>query len=220
MMRFHKLRIPLFFLLIFITISGCTFFRPGPDKLFRRALKNEPYDVIIVPGVPFDGKTWSVAMKGRVIWAVYLLKQGIAKNVIFSGGSVYSPYVEGKIMALYAEKMGVDSCHVFVEDKAQHSTENVYYSYWMAKKMGFTKIAVASDPFQSNLLMRFTKRRFKLPIAHIPYVIDTLAKIDDVNPVIDPQPAHVDNFKSIEETQTLRQRFRGTRGKNIKYIRE
>ncbi len=219
-MRFHKLRTPFFFLLLFVTVSGCTFFRPGPNKLFRRALKNQPYDVIIVPGVPFDGNTWSVAMKGRVIWAVYLMKQGIAKNVIFSGGSVYSPYVEGKIMALYAEKMGVDSSHVFVEDKAQHSTENIYYSYWMAKKLGFTKIAVASDPFQSNLLMRFTKRRFKLPIAHIPYVIDTLARIDDVHPVIDPSSAHVENFKSIEETQTMRQRFRGTRGKNIKYMKE
>ena len=208
------------FILIFILLSGCTFFRPGPKKLYRRALQNQPYDVIIVPGVPFDGNTWSVAMKGRVIWAAYLVNKGIAKNVIFSGGSVYSPYVEARIMALYAEQLGVPKEKIFTEEKAEHSTENIYNSYWMAKGMGFTKIAVASDPFQSNLLMGFTKRRFKLPIAHIPYVIDTLATIDDVYPKIDPSSAKVDNFKSIGETQTMRQRFRGTRGKNIKFQKE
>lgn len=209
-----------FFLFAFAVISGCTFFRPGPNKLFRRALKSQPYDVIIVPGVPFDGNTWSMAMKGRVIWAVYLYKQGIAKNIIFSGGSVYSPYVEGRVMALYAEQLGVPEDRILIEDKAQHSTENIYYSYWIAKNKGFTKIAVATDPFQSNLLMRFTRRRFKLPITHIPYIIDTLAKIDDVYPKIDPSSAKVENFRSITETQTARQRFRGTRGKNIKFQKE
>jgi uncharacterized SAM-binding protein YcdF (DUF218 family) len=207
-------------LLLLITISGCTFFRPGPGKLFKRAVKNAPYDVIIVPGVPFDGNNWSTAMKGRVIWACYLVKKGIARNVIFSGGAVYSPYVEGKVMALYAEQLGVSKDHIFIEDKAQHSTENVYNSYWIAKNMGMTKIAVASDPFQSNLLMGFTKRRFKLPITHIPFVIDTLAKIDDVFPKIIADSAKVIDFRSIVETQTTRQRFRGTRGKNIIFKKE
>lgn len=206
--------------MLVILSAGCTFFRPGPNKLYRRALKNQPYDVIIVPGVPFDGNTWSMAMKGRVIWAVYLYKQGIAKNIIFSGGSVYSPYVEGKIMALYAEQMGVPKDHIYIEDKAQHSTENVYYSYWIAKNMGMKKIALATDPFQSNLLMRFTKKRFKLKITHIPYIIDTLAKIDDVYPKIDPSSAKVENFKSIVETQSKWHRFRGTQGKNIEFQKE
>ena len=86
--------------------------------------------------------------------------------------------------------------------------------------MGFTKIAIASDPFQSNLLMRFSRVRFKLPIAHIPFVIDTLAKIDDVHPIIDASSAKVENFKPITETQTSRYRRRGTMGKNIKFEKE
>jgi uncharacterized SAM-binding protein YcdF (DUF218 family) len=180
-------------------------------------LTSAPYDVIIVPGVPFDGKSWSMAMKGRVIWADYLIKQGVAKNVIFSGGAVYSPYVEAKIMALYAEALGTPKECIFIEDKAEHSTENIYNSYQLAKKMGFKKIALASDPFQSNLLMRFTKRRFQLPIVHIPYVIPVLATIDDVNPSITPDSAMVENFRSIVETQSKWYRFRGTRGKNIKF---
>ncbi len=217
---FNKLKCTFSFIIIFLTISACSFFRPSPNRLFKSALKNQPYDVIIVPGCPFDGNTWSTPMKGRVIWASYLIKKGIAKNVIFSGGAVYTPYVESKIMALYTEQLGVPKEKIFIEDKAQHSTENIYNSYFMARKMGFTKIAVASDPFQSNLLMGFTKRRFDLPIAHIPFIIDTLSKIDDVHPIINSESAKVDNFKSIVETQSKWQRFRGTRGKNIKFVKE
>ena len=209
-----------FFFLTAAILSSCTFFRPRPPKLFKRALKNQPYDVIIVPGCPYDGKEWTTAMKGRVIWADYLIKQGIANNVIFSGGAIYTPYVEAKVMALFAEELGTPKEKIFIEDKAEHSTENIYYSYHIAKKMGFTKIAVASDPFQSNLLMRFSRIRFKLPIAHIPFVIDTLSKIDDVHPKIDASSAKVENFKPITETQTKKQRRRGTFGKNIKYEKE
>ncbi|MEI6487365.1 MAG: YdcF family protein [Bacteroidota bacterium] len=203
-----------------LLFSGCSLFRPSPERLFKRALKNQPFDVIIVPGCPYDGKDWSLPMKGRVLWASYLINKGIAKNVIFSGGSVYTPYVEAKIMALYAEQLGVSPDKILIEDKAEHTTENIYNSYWIAKSKGFKKIAVASDQFQSRLLMGFTNRRFKLPIAHIPFVVDTLKTIDKVHPVINPQSAYVDNFKSIVETQSKWHRFRGTRGKNIKFQKE
>lgn len=209
-----------FILIISLIFSGCALFRPSPKKLYKRALKHQPYDVIIVPGVPYDGKNWDLAMKGRVVWASYLVNKGIAKNVIFSGGAVYTPYVEARVMGLFAEQLGVPKEKIFFEEKAEHSTENIYNSYHMAKQMGFTKIAVASDPFQSKLLMGYTKRRFKLPIAHIPFVVDTLQKIHDVAPVIDPSSAKVENFKSIIETQTKRYRRRGTMGKNIEYVRE
>lgn len=210
----------LLFLILTTLISSCTFFRPRPSKLFKRALKEQPYDVIIVPGCPYDGTDWTTAMKGRVIWADYLIKTGVAKNVIFSGGAIYTPYVEAKVMAKFAEELGTPKEKIIIEDKAEHSTENIYYSYQIAKKMGFTKIAVASDPFQSNLLMRFSRIRFKLPIAHIPFVIDTLSKIDIVHPKIDASDCKVENFKPITETQTNRQRRRGTMGKNIKFEKE
>ena len=66
----------------------CAFFRPLPAKLYKRASATKPYDVIIVPGVPFNGKEWDTKMKGRVLWANYLIKNGVAKNVIFSGAAV------------------------------------------------------------------------------------------------------------------------------------
>ncbi len=210
----------LFSIIAMTLLNSCTFFRPLPGKLYKRALKNKPYDVVIVPGTPYDGKDWDTKMKGRVIWADYLIKNGIANKVIFSGAAVYTPYVEAKIMALYAEALGTPKNAILIEDQAQHSTENIYNSYVMAKKLGYTKIAVASDPFQSNLLMRFTRRRFKLPIAHIPFKISILKTIDDVHPAIDPSSAKVENFKPITETQSWQYRWRGTRGKNIVFEKE
>lgn len=218
--NWNKINYCLFFLSVVLTITSCTYFRPKPGVLFKRALKDQPYDVIIVPGVPFNGTRWDTVMKSRVIWASYLIKKGIAKNVIFSGGAVYSPYVEGKIFALYAEALGVPKENIFIDSLAQHSTENVYYSYHLAKKLGFKKIALATDPYQSAKLMRFTKLRFKMHITHIPFVEDILAPLMNQEPHIDPSSAKVENFKPITETQSRFHRLKGTLGKNIKFEKE
>lgn len=199
----------LFVMLSALFVTGCS-----SGKLYRRAEAAKPYDVIIVPGVPFDGKKWDYKMKGRVIWADYLIKKGIARHVIFSGGAVYTPYVEAKVMALYARALGMpDSC-IYTEEKAEHSTENVYYSYLMAKKLGFTKIALASDPYQSSMLRGFIKAH-RLAVSRIPFRLKILVKIDNVHPVIDGTPAKVEPFKPITETQSRKYRRDGTRGKNI-----
>ena len=176
--------------------------------------------MVIVPGFPYNGSDWSPAFKFRVIWACYLVKKGIAKNVIFSGGAIYTPYIEAKVMALYAEELGIPKEKIIIETQAQHSTENIYNSYWLAKKRGFTKISLATDRYQSALLMGFTKHRFQLPIIHIPFLIDTLSTIDNVHPQIFADSARVKNFKSIIETQSSWHRMRGTLGKNIKFEKE
>jgi vancomycin permeability regulator SanA len=208
------------YILLFLLLQGCVFLRPSNERQFIKAKRKAPFDVAIVPGCPYEGKEWSRAMKGRVVWAVYLYKTGMVKNLIFSGAAVYSPYVEGKIMGLYAEALGVPKEHIYIEDKAQHTTENVYYSYHIARKLGFTKIAIATDPFQYRMITGFANRRFKLPIAEIPFVVDSLEKVDDVYPTIDPSSAKVENFKPIMETQSKWQRFLGTAGKHIKFESE
>lgn len=215
-----KLKFSFSFFLITLLLSSCAFFRPSPDKLYKRAIINAPYDVVIVPGVPYDGKNWSPVMRSRVVWGCHLVKNGFAKHVIFSGGAVYTPYVEAKVMALYAEKMGIQKDKIFIESQALHSTENVFFSYCLAKKKGFTKIAIATDQFQSTLLMGFTKRNFLLPITHIPILVDTLSQIDNMDFQINADSAKVENFKSIVETQSKWFRFRGTQGKNIKFEKE
>lgn len=210
--------LPVFILIL--AISSCKYFRPKPPELYQKALKEKPYDVIIVPGVPFNGVSWDTIMKYRVLWATYLYRKGIAKNIIFSGAAVYSPYYESKIMALYGKALGIPARNIFVDTIAEHSTENVYYSYQVAKKQGFKTIALATDPYQSGKLMRFTRKRFKLDIAHIPFVEDSLNVMKGLNPVIDPSSAKVKDFHSIMETQTKFHRLMGTLGRNIKFEKE
>jgi hypothetical protein len=70
------------------------------------SIKN-PYDIVILPGVPLEDTTWSWTMKGRIYWSEYLYDKGITKNLMYSGSAVYTPYVKGKIILLYAMALGI-----------------------------------------------------------------------------------------------------------------
>jgi len=195
-------------------VSGCFIFSPSAEKTNRKYLPNAPYDAVIVPGVPYDGKHWSETMRNRVQWANYLYKKGVAKNIIYSGAAVYTEYEEAKVMALYGEALGIPKEHIFLDTRAEHSTENVYYSYRIAKKEGFKKIALATDPFQLNGMRKFIKK-FELPVDLLPIIKDTLLKQDLTEPTINPNSAKCGNFASIVSRQSKWQRLRGTFGQYI-----
>lgn len=195
-------------------LSGCFIFAPSAEKTNRKYLSKAPYDAIIVPGVPYDGKHWSETMRNRVQWSAYLYKKGITKNVIYSGSAVYTEYEEAKIMALYGEALGIPKERIFLDPRAEHSTENVYYSYRVAKKQGFQKMALATDPFQLNGMRKFIKK-FELPVDLLPIVKDTLMTLDLSEPTIDPSEAKRANFISIVNRQSKWQRLRGTFGQYI-----
>jgi hypothetical protein len=156
-------------------------------------------------------------MKARVLWSYILYKNGYVKNIIYSGAAVYSPYKEAVIMGLYAQALGIPREHIFYDTSARHSTENVYYSYLIAREKGFKTLALATDPFQSFMLRGFTRRRFATPIYHVPFVVDSLRAYANLNPQINPKPAEVENFVSITEQQGMMRRFRGTMGRDINW---
>jgi uncharacterized SAM-binding protein YcdF (DUF218 family) len=198
-------------LILFLTSCGIS--QKSVRQQFNRASMNQ-YDAVIVPGVPFDGNKWQMTMQIRVHWSNYLFKKGITKNIIYSGGTVYSEYNEAKVMALYAKALGIPEGLIYVDTLAEHSTENVYYSYQVAKAQGFKKIALATDPFQSGSLKSFIKKH-ELPIDLIPIVFDTLANLDKYEPEIDPSSAQEENFVSIKKRESFFKRWRGTLGKQI-----
>jgi uncharacterized SAM-binding protein YcdF (DUF218 family) len=194
--------------------THCTFSHYA-KKSYARAAKEKPYDVIIVPGVPYEGKETTSIMKMRLYWAKYLFDSGFTRNIIFSGSSVYSPYVESIAMKIMADSLGIPASRTFSETKAEHSTENVYYSWKMAKEMGFTEIALASDPFQSRMLKSFI-RRYCPGLKVVPVVLEEMDIEDKTLPEINSEPAYVDNFVSIKERESFFERFRGTLGKRVK----
>ena len=205
-----------FFMILMSTViiqAGCISYRKRPERLYNEVIqKAQTFDVAIVPGVPFYNNHWDTVMKGRVLWAVALYRQGIVRHIIFSGSAVYSPYYEAMIMGLYARQIGIPAQHIFYEKQAEHSTENVFYSYQIAKQQGFKSIALVTDPFQSSLLKKFTRKRFATPIVHLPFLVDTLKKYNAIEPIIDPSSARKENFISITKREGFFKRFRGTLG--------
>ena len=164
----------LIFLSISITFNSCLLFHPGANKLTKRALlAHKKYDAVIVPGVPFIAPHWDMTMTMRVVWAVHLYKRGLTSKIIMSGSAVYSPYIEAEIMKLYAVKFGVPAEDIIIEDKAQHTTENVWFGYQLAKSLGYENIALATDPFQTRMTYRFGKKRLK-SLKFLPVIFDTL----------------------------------------------
>lgn len=185
-----------------------------PSFLLKE-IAGKPVDVIVVPGVQYNGLNWNIVMKWRVYWSVYLYKKGFAKNIIYSGSAVYSPYTEAIIMSKYAEKMGVPKEHIFLETKAEHTTENLYYGYRLAKEKGFSSIAFATDPFQSNMITPYIKK-FNLDVSLVPIAISILYKIEMPDYEIESSKAYQLNFISIEVRLTPEEREFFSKGGRIK----
>ena len=172
-----------------------------------------PYDVIIVPGVPFQEPSMKMVLKARILWAKYLFERGIAKNIIFSGSSVYTPYIESKVMKIYADSLGIPSKNTFSEEEAEHSTENIFYSVQMAKDLGFKRIALATDHYQAYLLKGYIKKKF--PEVEIITISYKNINMKAYWPEIDAESAYAENFVSLAKRENKIKRFKGTMGMNI-----
>lgn len=203
-------------IILLLVCSSCYFLGPSSAKRYVLATRKQPFDVAIVPGLPFKDGKCDTLLKTRILWSVFLYKKGIVKNLIYSGSAVYSPYTEGCGMALYAEALGVDKKHILIDSVAEHSTENLYYSYKIARDHGFDKIALATDPFQSYLLYKYAKRYFETEIQFIPVVYDSIAEMMDQPLSVDISDAHVEGFVPLPERETLQQRVKASRGGRVK----
>lgn len=196
--------------------AGCVSMKKRPLQLWKEVNeRQQTFDALIVPGVPFENGSWSDLMRKRVLWSWFLYEKGIVRNIIYSGAAVYSPYYESKIMGLYARQLGIPEEHIFYDTVAEHSTENIYYSYERARAAGFKTIALGTDPFQSGLTRRFTRKRFGTPIQHIPYIEDSLRQFIGIHPDIDPSSAYKAGFKSILQRDNFWKRTKGTFGSDI-----
>lgn len=207
----------LIWVFLFLVMNSCVIYNWEAHTMYQRNIVNQPFDAIIVPGIPFDGQQWDDVMKLRVLWAVHLYKAGITEHIIFSGSAVYSHFVESEIMKQYAIALGVDSNDILIETKAEHSSENVYYSFVMAREHAWTNVAVATDLVQVKMIRKFVEIK-SIPVSFLAAkitVIENMTYPDTI--IIDTLKAYVPNFKSIVETQTPKYRWNGTLGKNIDF---
>jgi uncharacterized SAM-binding protein YcdF (DUF218 family) len=196
---------------VLLLLQSCGAFT---DVTYQRAKKRGPYDAIIVPGFPYEKRPdLNIIYKVRIFWAYHLYQKGIAKNIVFSGSAVHTPYVEARIMAEFAKQMGIPEEHIFVEDSAEHSTENLFYGLALCHRLGFTKVAVATDPFQSGMIA-FLTNRDKLPVDFIPAMVETVAvkywKTFQFN--INDKAAFREDFVPLVERKDKAERKKGTQG--------
>lgn len=209
--------------LVCLILSGCTVINPirkSPFNTFKSNIAFQPFDAIIVPGVPYQDE-WSEVMRLRILWAKFLYDKGYTKNIIFSGGAVHTPYIESRVMGLYAQALGIPNSSIYTEEKAEHSTENVYYSYYVARQQGFKNIGLATDPYQTNNLKSYI-RKYKLDVKILPILFDTVLVMDKSEPKIDPSVARTDDssFVPLKKREGFFKRIKGTMGKNINYTEE
>ncbi len=199
-----------------LTTSGCkliTFVQ------YEKVKRSAAYDAVIVPGFPYDEnkEKMNFVHRLRVFWAYHLIQEGIAENVIFSGGAVHTPYVESEIMAQYSRNLGIPAEKIFVESRAEHSTENLFYGYALARELGFKRIAVATDPFQAQLIRRNTKQD-DLEVDYIAAKVSMIMfKYRGIYPKLeDPCLAHIDNFMPLAERISEDERKLGTQGERFR----
>ena len=185
-------------------------------KTYNQNVVTAPYDVIIVPGIPYDTGHQNILLKVRLFWAKNLFDKGITKNIIFSGAAVHTPWGEGKMMKIMADSLGVPSANTFAEDKAEHSNENIYYSYKLAKQLGFKKIALATDQYQNAFLTSFTEA-LTTDVAQLPVVVDSFPVYEKKQlPVIDAHEAFMYKFVPLKERKSRWERFRASFSKDVK----
>ncbi len=206
-------------ILLTILVSSCSFSTKKSLSLYKEAQAKAPYDAIIVPGVPFDGLTWSPTMRNRVLWSYYLYEHGITENIIYSGGAVYTQYSEAKIMAEYGKALGVSPSNILLDTLAEHSSENVYYGYLVAKRNGLERVAFATDPFQAKSLKGMVNK-LELPIDLIPLILDSINTANYTDPSINGQVAIEEDFISIKERESFFYRLKGTLGRQILFYPE
>ncbi len=120
-------------------------------------------------------------------------------------------------MAILGKQLGINSEHILIDTIAEHSTENLYYGYQLAKKMGYKSIAVATDPFQCMMLKKYARKHFKEKIHFMPIIYDSIKNKMNLPLEMDTTLTKKKNFVPINQRQNYRERLKGTRGKHIQY---
>ena len=196
-------------------ISSCNIKRSA-IKTYNRYAANAPYDVIIVPGLPYDSSKTDILLKVRILWAKHLYEKGITKNIIFSGAAVHTHWVEAKVMKTIADSLGIPAVNIFVEDRAEHSNENIYYGYKLAMQLGFKKIALATDPYQCFFLKSYIEKNTP-DLAQLPASVDSFLHYDSIGlPQINASDALVANFIPLEKRESRWERLRASFSDDVK----
>lgn len=216
MLKKKWVRVILYFhliLFVLLIILGVDIYRTSVNT-YEENMSHTPYEAIIVPGIPYDGENWSDLMRTRVLWAKYLYDTGKTSHLIFSGSDVYTPYIESETMAAYAKKLGIPENAILLESEAEHSVENLYFSYKIAKEAGLDSIALATDPIQSYFLMLFANEH-DMEVKFLPFQFGMDSIFDVELSRLEIEVPEQKDFVALPDRQSFVDRMKGTLGFHI-----
>ncbi|HLP49636.1 MAG TPA: YdcF family protein [Chitinophagales bacterium] len=190
-------------MLLLLAVSGvfssCSLLDHHTMATYHKHVVHAPFDVVIVPGLPHDTNRLNPLLKARMLWAKELYENGTARHIIFSGSAVHTPFIEGMVMKIMADSIGIPTQHTFIEDKAHHSNENVAFGISKAISMGFKKIAIATDPIQSIYIKKYIRDNH-VDLAILPFSVKAMpVYYNAVFPKVKADAAFVQNFVPLKQ---------------------
>jgi hypothetical protein len=111
------------------------------------------HDVIILLGCPSntDG-TPSGSQIARIDIGLALRDAGLGDTFIVTGAAVHNQWVEADALAAQLLARGVPAERIVVENRAQHTDENIYYSSRIMEARGWeSALVVSDDPGQLSM---------------------------------------------------------------------
>ena len=104
-------------------------------------------DVIIILGAAVWPTGPSPALQARVYQGATIYKEGLAKNIILTGGMGAYPPTEAEAMFEAITTLGIPETALFLEDQATNTRENLILSKKIMDQQGWTSAIIVSDTF-------------------------------------------------------------------------
>jgi uncharacterized SAM-binding protein YcdF (DUF218 family) len=144
-------------LLLVLALLGFAFLAWQVDRLGREDLAR-PADAIVVLGarVNADGSPGS-DLTSRTYHAVDLWKQGIAPNIICTGGFRNEPLSAASVCKRFATSLGVPGERVYLADGSTSTIEDAQVTQQVMARQGWRNAVLVSHPlhlFRARWLFR------------------------------------------------------------------
>jgi uncharacterized SAM-binding protein YcdF (DUF218 family) len=158
MQSLRKVLIVVLAVVLVVTFAAVSVYRDIPNH--NTDLTH--FDTLIVLGNPAEADgTPSPEQRERTLEGVQEYKAGVAPHLIFTGGAAHNRFVEADVMKTLAVAQGVPVSDITVEDQAQNTIQNIYYSAQIMEAHHWKSAEIISSP--SHL------PRASLILAHYPF---------------------------------------------------
>lgn len=199
-------------IIIVITLNSC-FINQIANRQVNQVYKQDVFDAVIVPGFPYYENNNNELIKMRILWAKKLYEMGKTKYIVFTGSAVSTHYNEALVMKKIAIDLGVPDSIIYTEQKAEHSTENIYYAMQICDQHNFKKVALATDIVQTSFLKNYIDNYFPY-LARLPINFSQINMKTDISQ-IDVSEHKVSNFISLKNRKSKEEIAFASKGNNI-----